>query len=152
MYSKWLKFHKNISFKWFILSINTSTHIYKNSSVSQLVFDPLQHFHEGTVTCQATVDNIERKANYTVTVNGKRIRSNLLIIFLICNIVISLPNKAPTISVNISDNGRTANMGRNFSLSCLIFGHENLAFFFLAELLTYIRAISVAYRIGTALR
>ena len=41
------------------------------------------------------------------------------------DIVISLLNKA--ISVNISDNGSTANIGRNFSLSCLIFGHENLA-------------------------
>ena len=43
------------------------------------------------------------------------------------DIVISLFNKAPTISVNISDNGSTANIGRQFSLSCLIFGHENLA-------------------------
>ena len=41
------------------------------------------------------------------------------------DIVISLLNKA--ISVNISDNGSTANIGRQFSLSCLIFGHENLA-------------------------
>ena len=39
--------------------------------------------------------------------------------------MISLLNKA--ISVNISDNGSTANIGRNFSLSCLIFGSENLA-------------------------
>ena len=65
-----LSFIKNISFQW-LLPINTSTHIYENSSVSQLEFNPLQQLHEGIVTCQATVDNIERKANYTITVNGK---------------------------------------------------------------------------------
>ena len=29
--------------------------------------------------------------------------------------------------INISDNGSTADIGMTFSLSCLIFGHENLA-------------------------
>ena len=38
-----------------------------------------------------------------------------------------LLNIAPTILVNISDNGSTADIGRNFNLSCQIFGHENLA-------------------------
>ena len=29
--------------------------------------------------------------------------------------------------ISITDNGSTADIGMNFSLSCLIFGHENLA-------------------------
>lgn len=36
-------------------------------------------------------------------------------------------NKAPTILVNISDSGTTADIGRNLNLSCNIFGYENLA-------------------------
>ena len=34
---------------------------------------------------------------------------------------------APTVVISITDNGSTADIGMNFSLSCLIFGHENLA-------------------------
>lgn len=62
----------NTTFQW-LLSNNASTYSYTNSSVSesQLVFDPLQYFHEGTVTCTATtVNNIVGTANYTITING----------------------------------------------------------------------------------
>ena len=60
------------TFQW-LLSNNASTYSYTNSSVSesQLVFDPLQYFHEGTVICIATtVDNIVRRVDYTITING----------------------------------------------------------------------------------
>ena len=62
-------------FQW-LLSNNTSTYSYTNSSVSesQIIFDPLQYFHEGTVICQAIVNNIvgihTLSVNYNITING----------------------------------------------------------------------------------
>ena len=112
------------TFQW-LLSNNTSTYSYTNSSVSesQLVFDPLQYFHEGNVTCIATtVNNIVGTANYTVTIDGNNYYyvKSVVIIFLILTI-------APTVLVNVSDSGSTADVGGDLSLSCRIFGHENLA-------------------------
>ena len=68
----------NATFQWLLSIDNTSTYIYTNSSVSdesQLVFDPLQHFHEGTITCQATVDNrvSTAHAHFTIAVNGNNL-------------------------------------------------------------------------------
>ncbi len=58
-----------------------------------------------------------------LAVNGNnmhKLNPSLLILY-------SLFNIAPTILVNIFDSGSTADLGKNFSLSCHIFGHENLA-------------------------
>jgi hypothetical protein len=63
------------TFQW-LLSNDTSTYIVNSSiiSESQLKFDPLQYFHEGTITCQATVDDIvgirTLTANYPLTISG----------------------------------------------------------------------------------
>ena len=64
-------FMGNIDFQWLLSMNNASTYIDTNSSVSRLVFSPLQHYHEGTVTCQVTVEGIVRTKSYSVTVNGK---------------------------------------------------------------------------------
>ena len=78
----------NTTFQW-LLSNNASTYSYTNSSVSEslLVFDPLQYFHEGTVTCIATtVDNIVGRVDYTITINGNNyyyVKSVVIIFFLL---------------------------------------------------------------------
>lgn len=62
---------EDATFQW-LLSNNAST--YSSISGSQLIFDPLQYFHEGTIICLATVYNIigihTLSANYNITING----------------------------------------------------------------------------------
>ena len=66
---------EDATFQW-LLSNNASTYSYTNSSISgsQLIFDQLQYFHEGTVICQATVYNIigihTLSANYNIIIHG----------------------------------------------------------------------------------
>ena len=122
----------NRTFQWLFPSNynrvmrDSSISISTNSSASQLVFDPLQASHEGTITCQVTVENILWMKSYSVIVNGERlaivnspIQYYTLPLYVYCT-------TAPTILVSISESGTLA-IGRHFTLICSISGLNNLA-------------------------
>ena len=62
-----------VNLQWILSGSNVSTSSaikVNTSTVSQLKFYPLQASHKGSVTCQATVEDITIMTTYMVIVNG----------------------------------------------------------------------------------
>ena len=116
---------ENVTFQWTLLSgseVSTSTNA--TSSASQLIFDPLQSFHEGNVICRATVENIQIIETYLVTVNGENLDTEVFDSCEESDIHTTLLLD-PIALVSISEIGNK-DIGSSFSLDCSISGHESL--------------------------
>ena len=114
---------ENVTFQWILSGSAVSTSTKTNSSASQLIFDPLQSSHEGNVTCQATVENIQTTELYLVTVNGENLDRQVIDLCEESDIHTTFLLD-PIALVNISEIG-SIEIGSNFSLHC-IFRHESL--------------------------
>ena len=62
-----------------------------NSSVSQLVFDPLETSHEGSITCQVVFEGSIYEESVNVSVNGEPYR-------IIVSFILSMYTLLPLIS------------------------------------------------------
>ena len=100
--------------------------ISSNSITSQLQFRSLQQSHNGSYSCRAITDGETLLSEFIeISVNGNLIQIECIInvlIYFVFNI-----SSAPKIAVQItSTSGDIAIAGEDYSLTCSVFGVENL--------------------------